>query len=1438
MLTFCISADKKSRELRLSKKRAAPGKIIGGQFMPIFDNYESQFMLRAPGADMGLKKITIKDGASLLKFNARVRPDQNTGTLIVGIGGSGFKLLNVLKKKYSNTLTDAENLVMEDRHVRFLAIDSDTGVGTGLNGGNGTLKESELCGLWHTPAFSRYIGMLLSDVNQDPQKEWFDTRFAATEELNDGGCGGKRQKGRLMLSLKDNYDYIYNKLAAIFSDFARNAFSQVNVIIVAGISGGTGSGCIVDISYMLRKAALAAGCPTTFEAFIFTPNFHRQEIRNGQIANPDLLYRNFVACLKEIDTLMTATETGFIYRFPSQKYPDGNVPGISDAPTDIFDSCTIVDSVSDTGAELPAAEVVNILSDYIIDMVSDISLEDPATHMPVQLLNSILNNEANTAAAISDLIFQQRMPNNVDYRYRSIGYKTAEFPVDEITNYMSARILQNIRKTMFSDSIIPHCETAARTFLVNQRLYPQNQIDKTVVDIYYEKSADAYSSLMGYYQRMKMPADKNAAKVSGSIEPFQQYNKVKQFYDQMENDPGTANVLAFRTDWINALKNDITNNMNEIMRSGNLVGKAVTGDDLTNENMADIGLAGPYAASVFGKKMIEMLEAVKKNIKDGANNFASEHINQTMIQNQKKNYDSGVNKMQKPRTFHAADDFKAGKETVERAVKASAVAALKLIHVDPILKAIDSVIDFIKEKCENEYDIYCAAFARITSVMTQDADSIVADAVDNPAAIVDIQLMGAPNTTGKELKLNELIDFYTDPEKIKAELTSSIYSSMLEEPYSDQWLKRLGHSFLVPDNIRNKLSIYLRDLKADSDINSKDILERLLFILYSPQTLTIKQSIELFKKHFDPNITAPANTKWNNLENELQALYPQLTPKQMPLEMAATEIVNIITTLGFCSNLSPQMNHRGVTIDSFPTYDMLILTDRSKYLSEKISSRFDLNLVVPARSEEVSGYSMVKVRFGLPLFAYANMAEWQKVYVDHVDNNNFIEAGVHQSVKGWRQFQPLVNLDSFRFMYEGDNNFTNLFQSSSIYDEEVAIMDEITDKTDKGIKTYGYITEQLTQTVPPETEYYILNTVSDYSDRAKNAVTENVMNTLADDVSAVTSALAAFDADPNTDNDALIELYNKAFEDKWNEQITTTLFDRLKTVNAPLKRSNLKYGRIFFTNNNASTDNYLDSVEQGGVYKVIRFSPYFRNELDKMDKFCGELTEKINVKKEELRTAAREKWVKEQIAKRDIILKAHQLEMIELFAKCYAVGHINYRYDANIGTLQMTLKVGTREVLLLNTNISTGRNYEKEFRSYYLFLRFMQYLDDPANAVYLKAFDNATTGINAEIINAITEANGKAPVAAKMKELVDTEFPTSILDLIPAVSEYLKYYNNTPPVVFGSLPVADTKFDAADFNDNFTDDNFPDTPNAGRTFYGQVYAFYAKLNSYIEDFAR
>ena len=336
---------------------------------------------------------------------------QGEPTIIIGLGGTGVDALKVVKKKvYEQLIPDNPNdEIPEYKNIGFLAIDTDY-IDTERNGNGFHYLKNDEC-------LDIRVPNLNAKMKADIERKQAEFAWLQSElNLFGGpGAGTVRQVGRYCLF--KNIDKIMAKILELKSIVTTDSkVSKVNVHILAGISGGTGSGIFIDMCYIIRDLL---GGDTTLFGYFFMPDVNLNKA--GIAGNPLIMNRiksNGYAALKELNYTMSLNQSGD--SFP--QYYGGasrySIKKISEPPVDL---CHLISSIDKNGQPIPNGYrySMNVVGEYILSHLVQVH------NMPALI------------AAINK-------KHGVNLNYHILGASTAELPTKEIGTYLAARLYEKI----------------------------------------------------------------------------------------------------------------------------------------------------------------------------------------------------------------------------------------------------------------------------------------------------------------------------------------------------------------------------------------------------------------------------------------------------------------------------------------------------------------------------------------------------------------------------------------------------------------------------------------------------------------------------------------------------------------------------------------------------------------------------------------------------------------------------------------------------------------------------------------------------------------------------------------------------------------------------------------------------------------------------------
>lgn len=358
--------------------------------------------------------------------------------LVIGLGGTGADILLTIKRMFAERFTlprdENGNPIPIPRRTDYLAIDSSKATFM-------SFEQSESLDI-SVNGLDNILAPDKRDVLLNPcERAWLDPKLNAAS--NGIGAGTYRQAARLMLSR--NYSRVYNtlktkltRLASVEVGHARSTTMRMNVVIVAGICGGTGSGTFLDVAQIVRKVladdAALANMNKRITGYIVMPDISCAHVTSGGEPMQASLKANGYAALKELDFWMNVGthKTPYTIRY-------------SDAPGDActwnmppFDACILMSGTTVKG-DLYQNSYDVMRTTIAENLLHYLAYEQKKTEGDKDVEYSYISYEDNLARMV--IMTPKKMP--LYYGYRAVGAYTKRIPKTEIMYYEGEKLLRS-----------------------------------------------------------------------------------------------------------------------------------------------------------------------------------------------------------------------------------------------------------------------------------------------------------------------------------------------------------------------------------------------------------------------------------------------------------------------------------------------------------------------------------------------------------------------------------------------------------------------------------------------------------------------------------------------------------------------------------------------------------------------------------------------------------------------------------------------------------------------------------------------------------------------------------------------------------------------------------------------------------------------------------
>lgn len=354
--------------------------------------------------------------------NIRV-PKIDDPLLIIGLGGTGADAVVNIKRKFKERFVLPKiGDEVQDKPARtaYLAIDTDQQELARRSAGSVGLQTSERFAL-DMPNLDSLISNPAAMMEWE--KRWWDKRVPP--RIAENGAGGFRQVGRLLLfrnalSLSERLTAQIGNLMAV--DQAETGGS-LNIIVAAGISGGTGSGTFLDFAYLLRHIMRTKflGVRFRIQAYIVMPGVNLAKMDNPSDTDRSMLKMNAFAALKELDFWMNWEQHKYVHK---QKYAENIDTTWDCAP---FNDVVLMSEGKEDGTVIKNAYsvVMDTLSESLLHyFAAEQSTGDETGFTYLSHLSNVVK---------ASIHMPKTFP--VNYTYMSVGAANSEAQQDKMITY-------------------------------------------------------------------------------------------------------------------------------------------------------------------------------------------------------------------------------------------------------------------------------------------------------------------------------------------------------------------------------------------------------------------------------------------------------------------------------------------------------------------------------------------------------------------------------------------------------------------------------------------------------------------------------------------------------------------------------------------------------------------------------------------------------------------------------------------------------------------------------------------------------------------------------------------------------------------------------------------------------------------------------------------
>lgn len=379
-----------------------------------------------------IQQLDVSQGGGIVSDKIRVDTIDNP-MLVIGLGGTGIDALLRLKYQINRRFKLPEDPITKKKrdkpdNVEFIAFETNE---------HDRHKKYKGIGLDPLTEFvllsNAEIGGLLQNRSQlEPYiTDWLSPELLITDGIS--GASGIRQAGRLLLFTK--IVQVVQALEKKIRGLSIGTNKKLMVFLLTGLSGGTGSGCFLDISYIVRAIierdhGTAGVDKVNMLGYLFMPDVNLAS-KSLTDHTKEYIKKNGFAALKELDYWMNVDERNERFK---QQY--GSVITVN-SPMPPFNLAHLISATNLEGKLLENSYdyCMNVTAENITNFMAS---EDKQSGEEFAIHDYISNIRTN--------INQMPRPFAANYQYNIIGASSAVLPIEEMTTFLAYRLFKRMEK--------------------------------------------------------------------------------------------------------------------------------------------------------------------------------------------------------------------------------------------------------------------------------------------------------------------------------------------------------------------------------------------------------------------------------------------------------------------------------------------------------------------------------------------------------------------------------------------------------------------------------------------------------------------------------------------------------------------------------------------------------------------------------------------------------------------------------------------------------------------------------------------------------------------------------------------------------------------------------------------------------------------------------
>lgn len=343
--------------------------------------------------------------------------------LLVSLGGTGADVLEYAQKLLMRNLNLTKDNV--DQYVRFLAVDTDKTTADRFPPSDFYMLPGE---------DARH---LISN-NDASIQEWINPNLVELIKstpgfLNGDGASAIRQIGRLLLSPPDTVNTLKTAISRRVDSLTQGNMDQLKIFVIAGIAGGTGSGTVVDATYLIHDVMQTKAAASHYEVngIILLPPTGKAtggvDVFSGN--------KNGYAALKEIDYFMHLVDRDGVY----ERSVGHERMTLRE---NIYNTCYLMDGqLTGMAVGNHHERAVATAARWLLDIMTS------SLNLPNGFVRSIDSNLVDAPGKA--MLTVQNHPNSLcpresTYSYAAIGNHQTIVPLDLVKTYVAKKLLDRM----------------------------------------------------------------------------------------------------------------------------------------------------------------------------------------------------------------------------------------------------------------------------------------------------------------------------------------------------------------------------------------------------------------------------------------------------------------------------------------------------------------------------------------------------------------------------------------------------------------------------------------------------------------------------------------------------------------------------------------------------------------------------------------------------------------------------------------------------------------------------------------------------------------------------------------------------------------------------------------------------------------------------------